>query len=207
LPLAAQLPVLAAAPALASVGAAARAGELAQLLQSALFRLNTRRLGAVGELLVQRLTDVERSRSVHHDLYDARQGERIEVKFSTVLACWETALRPDTLEAVLREASGEGRAIASDAWAGARFDCNIQQVKPAEFDILYYGLFFADGVLLFRCTAGDVAAMPGWSAKQHKGNTGEGQFHLNARHLPYHLEHHFDQRLGYLELARLLFDC
>lgn len=185
----------------------ARELELAQLLQSALFSLNTRRMGTVGELLVARLADAGKGHSVHHDLYDSARGERIEVKFSTVLACWETPLRLDTLEAVLREAAGQGRAVASDAWANARFDCNIQQVKPAEFDVLYYGLFFSDCVMLFRCLAADIPTMPGWSAKQHKGNTGEGQFHLTARSLPYHLEHHFFERLGYLDLARLLFDC
>jgi hypothetical protein len=26
-----------------------------------------------------------------------------------------------------------------EKWRGSKFDCNIQQVKIAEFDILYYG--------------------------------------------------------------------
>lgn len=54
------------------------------------------------------------------------------------------------------------------------FDCNIQQVKRAEFDILYYNFFFADNIAIFKMASEDVLRCPGFSDFQHMGNAGEG---------------------------------
>lgn len=84
------------------------------------------------------------------------------------------------------------------------FDCNIQQVKRREFDVLYYGLFFADQIEIYRMGSDEILDCPGYSDKQHRGNEGEGQFHLNESNIEYH-RHHFLQRvLTYAELFRLL---
>jgi hypothetical protein len=179
---------------------------MGELLKEAVFRLNTRRFGALTELFIKRLKSFDRSKNIFHDLYDAVQGERVEVKFSTVLSRWTTPLREDSLELALREAVGGERAIAYPSWRDSSFDCNIQQVKPAEFETLFYGLFFADRVLVFRCTTADITQMPGWSGKQHKGNVGEGQFHITDRNLQHHLDHHLLQQLTYTQLADILFD-
>lgn len=37
------------------------------------------------------------------------------------------------------------------------FDCNIQQVKRKEFDLLYYGLFFADKIEVYKMTSKEKA--------------------------------------------------
>ena len=60
------------------------------------------------------------------------------------------------------------------------FDCNIQQIKCNEFDILYYGLFFADIILIFKISSNDILKLDNYSNKQHRNNEGEGQFHINT---------------------------
>ena len=84
------------------------------------------------------------------------------------------------------------------------FDCNIQQVKRSEFDVLYYGLFFADHIAIFKMYSNEILSCFGYSDKQHKGNEGEGQFHLNRSSIDYHMQNHFVQWLTYEELYDLL---
>jgi hypothetical protein len=190
----------------APFGNSPRSAELGELLKEAVFQLNTRRFGALTELFIKRLKSFDRSESIFYDLYDAAHGKRVEVKFSTVLNKCNTPLREDTLEAALREAVGGNRAVPFPTWSDSSFDCNIQQVKPSEFETLFYGLFFEDRVLVFKCTTADIAQMPSWSAKQHKGNVGEGQFHVTRRNLQYHLDHFLVQHISYPQLADILFD-
>lgn len=186
-------------------GTPARSAEMGELLKEAVFRLNTRRFGALTELFIKRLKSFDRSPSIFYDLHDGVQGHRVEVKFSTVLSKWSTPLREDTLEAVLREAVSGDRAVVYPNWPNSSFDCNIQQVKPAEFETLFYGLFFDDRILVFKCTTADIAQMPGWSGKQHKGNVGEGQFHLTQRNLQHHLDNYLLQHLSYQQFSNILF--
>ena len=84
------------------------------------------------------------------------------------------------------------------------FDCNIQQVKRKEFDVLYYGLFFADQIEIFRMKSSEILGCPGYSDKQHRGNEGEGQFHLNQDNISYHRKQHLQRTLTYEELYKLL---
>ena len=84
------------------------------------------------------------------------------------------------------------------------FDCNIQQVKRFEFDVLYYGLFFADRIAIFKMHSNEILSCFGYSDKQHKGNEGEGQFHLNRNSIDYHMDNHFIQWLTYEDLYDLL---
>lgn len=84
------------------------------------------------------------------------------------------------------------------------FDCNIQQVKRKEFDLLYYGLFFADKIEVYKMTSKEVLDCPGYSDKQHRGNEGEGQFHLNESNIEYHRNHFLERVLTYAELYNLL---
>lgn len=170
-----------------------------------MFRLNTRRFGALAELFIKRLHSLDKARSVFHDLYDGPLAQRVEVKFSTVQQKWSATLREDNLEAVLREAVADRKGLSFENLGASSFDCNIQQVKPAEFEVLFYGLFFSDCVLVFRCESSLVPSMPGWSDKQHKGNRGEGQFHITDKNLARHVERHLVGKKSYPELAALLF--
>jgi hypothetical protein len=120
-----------------------------------LFNLRTRRFGRVAELLVQRLVQATAARSLFHDLYDDALHHRIEVKFSTVNSGSD---EPITLANLLRavEDAGRERAVPFSNWRAYTFDANIHQIKRAEFDVLYYGLFFEDSIVIFKMTSAEL---------------------------------------------------
>jgi hypothetical protein len=43
-----------------------------------------------------------------------------------------------------------------------------------------------------------------YSNKQHKGNEGEGQFHVNQRTLQYHIDNHHFATLSYTDIMNIL---
>jgi hypothetical protein len=99
--------------------------------------------------------------------------------------------------------------VLFSGWRNNRFDCNIQQVKRREFDVLYYGLFFSDCVQIFRIDSSEIKTRAegggiGYSDKQHKGKVGEGQFHITEKNLQVHLDKYFHMTLTYDELYQLL---
>ncbi len=99
--------------------------------------------------------------------------------------------------------------VAFSEWQKHEFDCNIQQVKRAKFDVLYYGLFFSDCIKIFRIESKDIkenrrGGVIYYSDFQHLGNVGEGQFHVNKKTLQIHLDHYLHQTLTYDELHELL---
>lgn len=168
-----------------------------------IFALRTRRFGTVAELMIETLYGYNASRNQFHDLYDAVTDSRIEIKFSTVMKENEACVSAQNLIDQCTKATVGNRAMNSTEINRYGFDCNIQQVKRAEFDILYYGLFFADKIAIFKMASEDVISCPGYSDFQHKGNAGEGQFHLNQGNINWHLQNTFIQWLDYEELYNL----
>ncbi len=168
-----------------------------------IFALRTRRFGTVAELMIEALFRFHRSRNQFHDRYDAVENKRIEIKFSTVMKENDARITRENLIQQCLNANVANRALNSTDIYKYPFDCNIQQVKRAEFDVLYYGLFFADRIAIFRMTSDEVLSCPGYSDFQHKGNEGEGQFHLNQKTIGWHLENKFVQWLTYEELYGL----
>ena len=130
--------------------------------------------------------------------------KRIEIKFSTVMKANESVINRSNAIDQCKKANLGNRALSSDDMYNYNFDCNIQQVKRAEFDFLYYGLFFADKIAIFQMSSDEIQSCFGYSDKQHKGNEGEGQFHLNRKSIDYHMKNHFVQWLTYEELYNLL---
>lgn len=178
-------------------------------LREGSFALRTRRIGSVAECMIKRLLKFSKGRSLFHDLYDDQLNHRIEVKFSVVQKKSETTVTEVTVLRCIEEAVAEHRMVAFSEWSKHRFDCNIQQVKRAEFDVLYYGLFFSDCVKIFRIESQEIkenrhGGRIYYSDRQHKGNVGEGQFHLNTKTLFIHLKHYHYKTLSYHALYRLL---
>jgi hypothetical protein len=178
-------------------------------LRDGIFALRTRRFGSVAECMIQRLLNYSKARSLFHDLYDDSLNHRVEVKFSVVQKKAERRVTDATVLQCIEEAIAENRMVAFSEWTRYRFDCNIQQVKCAEFEVLYYGLFFSDCIVIFRIECQDVKenAKGGkiyYSDFQHKGNVGEGQFHINQQTLQIHLDHYHYKSLSYDELYVLL---
>lgn len=173
-------------------------------LRDGIFALHTRRFGSVAEVMIYRLIKCGRSRNQFHDLYDDAANHRIEVKFSKVQKAAESVISENTVLKCIEEATSLQRMVRFNQWKRNTFDCNIQQVKQAEFDVLYYGLFFADKVLIFRIHSQEIGRKFSYSDKQHKGNVGEGQFHINQDTLQLHLDNYLYQQLTYDELYKLL---
>lgn len=84
-----------------------------------------------------------------------------------------------------------------------KFDCNIQQVKRKEFDRLLYGLFFADKIAVFELSNKEVMKVQGYSDFQHKGNKGEGQFHVNNDTIDYHMKTHLKEWITYEDVINM----
>ncbi len=168
-----------------------------------IFALRTRRFGTVAELMIRSLIHLSKGRNQFHDLYDEAEGKRIEVKFSTVMKKNEATITTENLLDQCLKANVSNRAMKRNEMKSFDFDCNIQQVKRKEFDILYYGLFFADSIAIFKIDSSEILNCFGYSDFQHKGNEGEGQFHLNQQSIDYHFNNHFVQWLSYEELFNL----
>ena len=64
--------------------------------------------------------------------------------------------------------------------------------------------FVADKIEVYKMTSEEVLDCPGYSDKQHRGNEGEGQFHLNESNIEYHRNHFLERVLSYAELYNLL---
>lgn len=178
-------------------------------LRDGIFALRTRRIGSVGECMIKRLLKYSKGRSVFHDLYDDQLNHRIEVKFSVVQKEAETKVTEETVLRCIEESVAQNRMVPFSEWQRHKFDCNIQQVKRAEFDVLYYGLFFSDCVKLFRIEKQEIkenskGGRINYSDRQHKGNVGEGQFHINCPLLQIHLDYYAYKTLSYGELYKLL---
>lgn len=173
-------------------------------LREGLFALNTRRFGTVAEVMIQRLLGCAAAKNVFHDLFDDAANLRIEVKSSCVRKKSNTPISADTVLQCIEEATSEVRDVRFEEWTTSEFDCNIQQVKRTEFDVLYYGLFFSDCVKIFRIGSSEIGPRILYSDKQHKGNVGEGQFHVNQATLQGHLDTYLNASLTYNELLDLL---
>jgi hypothetical protein len=167
------------------------------------FSLRTRRFGTVAELMIEALNKFHKSKNQFHDRYDEVNKERIEIKFSTVMKENDAKITSENLIEQVFAANISNRAMTSAEANKVSFDCNIQQIKCNEFDTLYYGLFFADKIAIYKMTSAEVKTAVGYSDKQHKGNIGEGQFHINNATKKWHDTNHFVQWLGYDELFNL----
>lgn len=168
-----------------------------------IFALRTRRFGTVAEIMIKKLYDLDESGSLAFDKRDRKSKDRIEVKFSTVMKENDDKIRDTNVIEQCKKANLANRAMKSSDVDIYNFDCNIQQVKRKEFDVLYYGLFFADKIEIYKMTSKEVFNCSGYSDKQHRGNEGEGQFHLNAGNIEYHRENYLEEVLTYEELYRL----
>ena len=175
-----------------------------EALREGIYALNTRRFGSVAEVLIKRLKKLGKGRNLFHDLYDDMANKRVEVKFSRALKKSDTTVTEDTVLECIAAATSEHRLVSWDQRRKVKYDCNIQQVKRAEFDDLYYGVFFSDCIAIFHIESDDIGSQIYYSDKQHKGNVGEGQFHINQDTINIHESNYLYQRITYEQLLELL---
>ncbi len=175
-----------------------------QTFRDGIFALRTRRFGTVAEIMIKKLYGLDESGSLAFDKKDAESDARIEVKFSTVMKENDDKIRDDNVIEQCNKANLANRAMSSSDVSTYKFDCNIQQVKRKEFDLLYYGLFFSDRIEIYKMTSDQILNCQGYSDKQHRGNEGEGQFHINQDNIEYHRSNFMERTLSYKELYLLL---
>lgn len=119
-----------------------------------IFALHTRRFGKIAELMIQKMYGMKDSNNLAFDLL-AKDNEKIEVKFSTVLKkCSKQITAKNVIEQAVNSRL-EKRMLTYDMVKNKneKFDCNIQQIKTVEFDVLYYGCFFEDKIMIFKIDA------------------------------------------------------
>ena len=63
------------------------------------------------------------------------------------------------------------------------FDMNFQQVKPKCCDVFVWIGVWRDTIRYWVLSSNEVANNKYYSTGQHRGNTGEGQLHLNERNI------------------------
>lgn len=168
--------------------------------------LQTRRFATVTELMIRGMTGAGDALTQHHDLFDAGSNLRIEVKFCVVRQRAHTRITAANVLDVVFSASAQNRRVSFEDWEWHQFACNIQQVKREDFDVLYYGLFFEDAVVVFKIPAALVGERIYYSNTQHKGNTGEGQFHITHHNLQMHLDNFHECTLSYAQVHAILRD-
>ena len=171
-------------------------------LRDAVFGLHTRRFGTVAEILVKKIINGNMSKHLNYDLFDKINNTRVECKFSRVQKAHQVKLTEQNVLKALQFESD--RHILFAEREDYDWDSNIQQVKKSEFDTLFYGVFFSDLIVIFRIDADEIGDNVSYSDKQHRGNTGEGQFHLNNKNIQYHLKNHLYRYISYNELQEWL---
>lgn len=166
-----------------------------------IFALNTRRFGKVAELMIRKMFNLKDSDNLAYDLKTSDE-EKIEVKFSRVLKKCSSEINEKNLIKSVIASNLDNRMLSFDMAKKSLFDCNIQQVKRKEFKYLYYGCFFEDKIMICRIKSSDIAkdAKILYSDHQHRGNTGEGQFHIDNSTINDHINKYLVKWIIYEEL-------
>ena len=110
-------------------------------LKKSLCNLPTRRFGEFVEILTSKLNNLENSKDNSYDR--TKEKQRIEIKGSRVFNNDNTILTEQNVLQILNEeyASRGSELISDDLRHESNWNCNIQQIKPKYFDVLYYSLF------------------------------------------------------------------
>lgn len=172
-------------------------------LVSSICNLNTRKFGDVGEILMTKMIKgLEKSDDLSYD--KKLKNKKVEIKVSRAFTKADPITEENICEVLMQDNSV--RLIEDKNKLEQRWDCNIQQVKTDCFDILYYGIFFKDMIYVFKIPSETISKDPNiqYSDKQHRGNRGEGQFHLKNSNIQYHINKYLYAKMDYNKLWDLL---
>lgn len=168
--------------------------------KTGLIELDPIHFGKVGEFLCHRLFNMLNANVNNYD--GVLDNLRIECKFSRAFKKRAEKMTIDNIIQYCLESTSENKLVESNSTED-KYDCNIQQVKPVEFDQLYYGVIFKDKIQVFKINSDQVENIPGYSNKQHRGNVGEGQFHITNGNIQYHRDNYFIRELSFEDLYNL----
>ena len=166
-------------------------------MREQIFRLSNKHFGFFCEVVAKRIFDLEWSESNEYDLID--KGHKYEVKGSRVVEKYSTRITEANIRQVL---AFQKRPLPRGTTR--KFDCNIQQIKPRLFDALIYALFYEDCMVWYVAPSEDIKTFKNYSAKQHRGNVGEGQFHITTNNVDTH-KPYLTRVLTYDELYDIIY--
>jgi len=172
-------------------------------LVSSICNLNTRKFGDVGEILMSKIIKgLEKSDDLSYD--KKLKNKKGEIKVSRAFTRASPITEKNICEVLMQDNSV--RLIEDKNKLEEKWDCNIQQVKPGCFDILWYGIFLKDAIYIFEIPSESITKDLNiqYSNKQHRGNTGEGQFHLKNSNVQYHINKYLYTKMDYNKLWDLL---
>lgn len=127
-------------------------------LRNGLFNMETIRFGKIAEIMIKLKFNYSSSNKTEYDLEsynkDGKIKNKIEVKFSCVREKEKGITEDNALDICMQNVENniEKRMISFEDRKTKEFDCNIQQIKPEFFTHMYYGLFFADKIVIFKIT-------------------------------------------------------
>jgi hypothetical protein len=177
-------------------------------LRQLIFNLHTRKFGSVGEKLLEKLLQelgfvVDKAKSIHYDRQVNKKED--EFKCSRVLSKSTLNLNNGNIIEILERHDTE-RYVNLEDCENHEWDSNIQQIKKDCFDSLWYCLFFGDKVVVFKIDSNQISEDDkiSYSDKQHKGNVGEGQFHITNKNIKYHMGTYLIKVLTYDEVYNKL---
>ena len=168
-----------------------------------IFRLPHKRFGTLCQIMINKLFSYSSPMNNYHDLFDNDKSHRIEIKFSIVREKWKCLLNEENIMECIQHSLEGTKVMHFKNHISNDFDCSMNHVKPAEFDRLYYGLFFEDQILIFTMKSSDINHKIGYCDKQQKGGVGEGQFHISNKNIQYHLNNHLCHSLNYEQLYKM----
>lgn len=173
-----------------------------------IFNLQTRKFGTVGELILEKvLIDhgfiVDKSKNISYDRLI--NNEQNEIKCSRVLASSRLKIDINNIIDVIESYDSKIN-INFENCEEHKWDCNIQQIKFECFETLWYGLFFDDKVAFFKVEKDKIIKDKNiaYSNKQHRGNKGEGQFHVTNKNIKHHIDNYLVISLTYDEIYNKL---
>ena len=182
--------------------------ELELQLREAIFSLQTRKFGGVVEKIVEQILIefgfiVKKSQDLSYDrIVDDNLDE---IKGSRVLGKSVLDLETDNIiESLINHSSD--RYVDLKNCSNIEWDCNIQQIKTKLFNTLWYVLFFGDCIVIFKIGADEIIRDRNisYSNKQHRGNEGEGQFHVTDKNIKYHLDNYLMKKITYNDVYNKL---
>ena len=177
-------------------------------LRDVIFSLHTRKFGNVVEKLVETILIefgfiVKKSTDLSYDRQINSSND--EIKGSRVLGKSVLNLENENIIESLFS-HDTNRFVNIENSSETEWDCNIQQIKLELFNTLWYVLFFGNCVAVFKIERDNILNDKNisYSNKQHRGNEGEGQFHVTNKNIKYHLDNFLVKTITYNEVYNKL---
>ena len=170
--------------------------------------IHTRQFGTAAEIVIMIMQGCTESRKLEFDLMDIN-NKKVEVKASKVLKKQKLSMSVENFYDIVISNSNRNRLIKQRDIKKFEFDCNIQQIKVKLFDKMIYLLFFNDVIEVFEITKKQILKDKkiNYSDKQHRGNIGEGQFHINNKTYDHHKKNYFIESITYEKLMQQARKC